>query len=136
MFQSICKAYEIVLSDGSVLWCDKDNNNELFQSIPFSYGTFGFLTAVDIDIIPYKPFVKHTYYPTKSLEEAVNLLEELSNDPDIDTVEGIVYSKTDSVIMSGKFVDDTKVSIKCLNVRVAEFFIFDFEKSIKLNLHL
>ena len=112
MFQSICKAYEIVLSDGSVLWCDKDNNNELFQSIPFSYGTFGFLTAVDIDIIPYKPFVKHTYHPTKSLKEAVNLLEELSNDPDIDTVEGIVYSKTDTVIMSGKFVDNTKVSMK------------------------
>ena len=124
MFQSICKAYEIVLSDGSVLWCDKDHNNELFQSIPFSYGTFGFLTAVDIDIIPYKPFVKHTYHPTKSLKEAVNLLEELSNDPDIDTVEGIVYSKTDSVIMSGKFVDDTKVSIKVIKWALDGFFGF------------
>merc|ERR1712223_1340083 len=106
-FQSICRAYEIVLSDGSVMWCDKDNNNDLFASIPFSYGTFGFLTAVDIDIIPYKPFVKHTYFPTKSLKEAVNLLEELSNDPEVDTVEGIVYSKNESVVMSGKFVDDT-----------------------------
>ena len=103
------------------MWCDKDNNNELFASIPFSYGTFGFLTAVDIDIIPYKPFVKHTYFPTKSLKESVNLLEELSNDPEVDTVEGIVYSENESVIMRGKFVDDTNVSlwigyfIKCCN---------------------
>jgi len=106
LFQSICKAYELILSDGSVIWCDKDNNNELFSSIPFSYGTFGFLTAVDIDIVPYKPILKHTYHPTSTLEEAVNLLEKFSNDPDIDTVEGIVFTKTQSVVMSGKFVEE------------------------------
>ena len=109
MFQSICKAYELVLSDGSVIWCDKDNNNELFSSIPFSYGTFGFLTAVDIDIVPYKPYLKHTYHPTNSLKEAVDLLEKFSNDPEIDTVEGIVYTETQSVVMSGKFVQETTV---------------------------
>ena len=109
LFQSICKAYELVLSDGSVIWCDKNNHIELFAAIPFSYGTFGFLTAVDIDIIPYKPYIEHTYHPTHSLNEAVNLLEQLSNDPDVDTVEGIVYSKTKSVVMSGKFVEETTV---------------------------
>ena len=109
LFQSICKAYELVLSDGSVIWCDKDNNNELFSSIPFSYGTFGFLTAVDIDIVPYKPYLKHTYHPTNTLEEAVSLLEKFSNDPDIDTVEGIVFTKSQSVVMSGKFVQEASV---------------------------
>ena len=102
----------MVLSDGSVIWCDKDNNNELFSAIPFSYGTFGFLTAVDIDIVPYKPYLRHTYYPTNTLEEAVDLLNKLSNDPDIDTVEGIVYSETESVVMSGKFVLETTVGYK------------------------
>ena len=96
------------------MWCDKDNNNELFASIPFSYGTFGFLTAVDIDIIPYKPFVKHTYFLTKSLKESANLLEKLSNDSEVDTVEGIVYSESESVIMSGKFVNETNVSLLIL----------------------
>jgi len=108
LFQSICKSYELVLSDGSVICCDKDNNNELFATIPFSYGTFGFLTAVDIDIVPYKPYLMHTYHPTKTLKDAVDLFEELSNDPDVDTVEGIVYSESESVIMSGKFVDGVK----------------------------
>ena len=112
LFQSICKAYEMVLSDGSVIWCDKDKHNELFSAIPFSYGTFGFLTAVDIDIIPYKPYLKHSYFPVNSLPESVKLLEQLSNDPNIDTVEGIVYSRTQSVIMCGKFVDEIKVSIR------------------------
>ena len=52
----------------------------------------------------------HTYHPTKTLKEAVDLFEELSNDPDVDTVEGIVYSESESVIMSGKFVDGVKVN--------------------------
>ena len=110
LFQSICKAYELVLSDGSVIWCDKDNNCELFAAIPFSYGTLGFLTAVDIDIVPYKPYLKHTYHPTNTLNEAVKLLEVLSNDPDVDTVEGIIFSENKSVVMSGKFVNETEVN--------------------------
>ena len=100
----------MVLSDGSVIWCDKDNHNELFSAIPFSYVTFGFLTAVDIDIVPYKPYLRHSYFPVHSLQEAVKLLEQMSNDPNVDTVEGIVYSRTESVIMSGKFVNEIKVN--------------------------
>ena len=42
------KAYETVLSDGSAVWCNKDERMELYSAIPFSYGTLGFLTAVDL----------------------------------------------------------------------------------------
>ena len=69
LFQYICRGYETVLSDGSVQWCDKDQEPELFTSIPFSYGTLGFLTAVDLDIIPFKPYIKLTYEPVYSLDE-------------------------------------------------------------------
>ena len=46
--------YEIVVADGSVMECTKEKNSDLFYVIPWSYGTFGFLTAIDIDIIPFK----------------------------------------------------------------------------------
>ena len=42
------KGYETVLSDGSAVWCNKDERMELYSAIPFSYGTLGFLTAVDL----------------------------------------------------------------------------------------
>ena len=113
LFQSICTAYEIVLSDGSAIWCDKDNCIELFSGIPFSYGTFGFLTAVDIDIVPYKPYLRHTYIPVQSIQEAVKIFEREANDPSVDTVEGIIFSRNESVIMSGKFVDTVKVKLSC-----------------------
>jgi len=65
----------------------------------------GFLTCVDIDIVPYKPFVKLTYHGVQSLDQVVAKFQEETMDPENDSVEGIVYSKTSGVIMSGKFVD-------------------------------
>ena len=110
LFQSKCKGYEVVLADASVVWCDKDNHPELYHAIPWSYGTFGFLTALDIELIPYKPYVKHTYIPVQSLKESVDIIETLSNDSSIDTVEGILYTRERGVVMKGVFVDESEVS--------------------------
>jgi delta24-sterol reductase len=57
-FQYICRRFEMVLGDARRVICSPSENPELFSAIPFSYGTLGFLVSVDIDIIPYKPFIK------------------------------------------------------------------------------
>jgi len=44
----------MVVADGSVKTCSKSENSDLFYVIPWSYGTFGFLTSVDIMIVPFK----------------------------------------------------------------------------------
>ena len=54
LWQNICLKYELVLADGSITTCTRDENSDLFYAIPWSYGTLGFLTAVDIMIIPFK----------------------------------------------------------------------------------
>ena len=54
LWQNICLKYELVLADGSITTCTRDDNSDLFYAIPWSYGTLGFLTAVDIMIIPFK----------------------------------------------------------------------------------
>lgn len=106
MFHRICLGYEIVLSDASVIWCDKDNHSELFEVMPFSYGTFGFLTAVKLQIMPLKRYVKLTYHPTRTVPETVSLMTKASFDDNVDIVEGIVYNEDEAVIMTGSFVDD------------------------------
>ena len=99
-----------------MICCDKDNSRELFAAIPFSYGTLGFLTAVDIDIVPYKPYLMHSYIPVKSLQEAVDVFKREANDPNVDTVEGIIYSRGQGVIMAGKFVSEMEVSLRLCNI--------------------
>ena len=102
----------MVLSDGSVVTCDQSNYQDLYEAIPVSYGTLGFLVSVNIDIVPYRPYLKHTYYPVSSIDELVNVFERETEDQTNDTVEGIMYSKDNSVVMSGKYVD----SIEVLNI--------------------
>ena len=63
------------------------------------------MTAIDIDIIPYKPYLKLTYHNLKTLDDIVDKFEEVTNDPDVDSVEGIMYTLNSGVVMSGKFVD-------------------------------
>merc|ERR1711860_281456 len=106
LFQYICTKYEMVLADGSLITCSKDEEPELYSAIPFSYGTIGFLTAIDIDIIPYKPYIKMNYVPVYSLDDVVNEFTRVTNDPSIDSVEGIMYNLNEGVIMSGVFVDE------------------------------
>ena len=99
------------MSDGSIITCDKTNYRDLYDAIPVSYGTLGFLVSVTIDIIPYKPYLKHTYYSVPSIDELVKKFEKETEDPSNDTVEGIMFSKDKSVVMSGQYVDDIEVKM-------------------------
>ena len=54
LWQNICLKYEFVLADGTITTCTREENSDLFYATPFSYGTLGFLTYVDLMIIPFK----------------------------------------------------------------------------------
>ncbi len=85
--------------------CSASEYPELFAAIPYSYGTIGFLTAVDLDIIQFKPYIKLNYHPTNSLDGLTDKLTEVSGNGNIDSVEVIMYSLESSVVMTGTFVD-------------------------------
>lgn len=52
LLQHICVSYEMVLSDGSLIKCSRVENSDLFYAIPWSHGTLGFLTVIELKIIP------------------------------------------------------------------------------------
>lgn len=108
LFQHICISYQIVLSDGSLFKCTAEENSDLFYSIPWSYGTLGILTAVELKIIPAKRFIKLTYEPYYSLEEMYQRLQNVVYDKSNEFVEVIAYSKDNSVLMVGVQSDDSE----------------------------
>eukprot|EP00095_Tigriopus_kingsejongensis_P005765 maker-scaffold51_size454968-snap-gene-3.27 protein:Tk05765 transcript:maker-scaffold51_size454968-snap-gene-3.27-mRNA-1 annotation:"24-dehydrocholesterol reductase" len=110
LFQYICRMYEMVLADGSVVQCTRDHMTDLWVAIPFSYGTLGFLTAVDLDIIPYKKYIKLTYLPVHGFDNVVKVLEDETNNSANESVEGILYSFDEGVIMTGVFTDECENS--------------------------
>ena len=106
LFQHICRSYELVLADGSLVQCSPQSDPELFYSIPWSYGTIGFLTKVEIEIVPSRRFIRLDYIPVYSLEQLVETLEgELERSDSPQFVECLVYSRDQAVVMTGNMVD-------------------------------
>ncbi|XP_033219079.1 delta(24)-sterol reductase-like [Belonocnema kinseyi] len=105
LFQHICRAFEIVLCDGSVVKCSKENDSDLFYAIPWSHGTLGFLVSVEIDIISAQKFIELEYQPVTSLTEAVDVFKRQTFAKENNQfVEGLMFSKEKGVIMTGNMV--------------------------------
>ena len=114
LFHHTCIEYELVTADATVLIANKYNNSDVFYAMPMSYGTLGFLTAITIKIYPYKPFLRLEYIPAKSLNDATNIFTTAVTDEN-DSVEGIMYSRDEGVIMAGNFVEDGEVETHLVN---------------------
>lgn len=112
LFQHICVSYELCLADGSTVNCSANENADLFAAVPWSYGTLGLLTAVDIRIVPISKYVKLRYELVMGLENICRKFEEQSKCMDNDFVEGIMYDRNEAVIMTGQMVADENVDRK------------------------
>ena len=119
LFQEICVSYDIVLADGRLVHCSLSEDEELFHAMPWSYGTIGFLVAVELMIIPAKPFVKLSYYPFHTRESFVDRFKAESEKKESDFVEGILLTENGGVVMTGDF-SEAPVSEKSIN-RIGKF---------------
>ncbi len=106
LFQYICESFELVTAEGKLVKCSRTENPEMFSMIPWSYGTLGFLVAVELKIIPAKKYVRVEYIPLFDQDEIVSKFDkECRKINENDFVEGLVYSKHEGVIMIGHMVD-------------------------------
>lgn len=106
LLQETVLAFEIVTSHGELLRVTRESNPDLFYALPWSHGTLGFLVAVELKIIPIKPYVHVRYLPCHTQEELCSQMKALSeakNPPEF--LEATVYSKETSVIQVGEFAD-------------------------------
>jgi Delta24-sterol reductase len=111
LFQHICRKFEVALADGSVVFCSKDTNPELFYNVPWSHGTLGFLLSAEIRIVPCKPYVHLRYIPFQSSKEALAYFEAESRktgtegEEAADFVEALAFSRERFVVMLGTMAD-------------------------------
>uniref|UniRef100_A0A2C9JYD9 Delta(24)-sterol reductase n=1 Tax=Biomphalaria glabrata TaxID=6526 RepID=A0A2C9JYD9_BIOGL len=108
LFHQCCISYELVVADGSLVKCSKDENPDLFYAVPWSHGTLGFLVSAELQIIPCKKFVKMDYIPVRSQQELVNLFQREDIYSKNDFIEALVYSHTESVFMTANMTDEAE----------------------------
>ncbi|XP_078657401.1 delta(24)-sterol reductase-like [Branchiostoma floridae x Branchiostoma belcheri] len=109
LFQHSCEAFELVLADGSLVRCTKDENPDLFYSVPWSHGTLGFLVAAEIKIVHAANFVKVEYKPCHTAEEVSKVYtEEVLKKSDNDFVEGLMFSENEAVVMTANLTNQAE----------------------------
>ncbi|XP_057430878.1 delta(24)-sterol reductase-like [Lotus japonicus] len=123
LFADTVVAFEVVLADGSLVRATKDNEySDLFHAIPWSQGTLGFLVAAEIKLIPIKEYMKLTYQPVVgNLQEIAQAYTDsfCPRDGDQDNeekvpdfVEGMVYTPTEAVMMTGRYASKEEAKKK------------------------
>ncbi len=95
---------EVVLADGTLLNASSTENAELFEGLRGSFGTLGVLTLVEVSLVPLKSWVEVTYYPTTSAGEAMTVLQRETRKEGNDYVDGVLFSKTNCIILSPQSV--------------------------------
>lgn len=85
LYQEAIKSYEVVLGDGSLVTSKRDNEySDLYYALPWSHGSLGFLTALELDIIKVKPYVHMRYIPVRGQKKYCDMIREISGATDKD----------------------------------------------------
>ncbi len=130
LFHDTCLEYEMVLGNGELITTSPTQNSDLFYGTACSYGSLGIITLVKMRLIPAKDFVQLKYQLVKSFEEAVNLTEKKVGEA-VNFVDGIIFAKNRSVIMTGNFVDKNDLPITTFSKRIDEWFYIHADKISK-----
>lgn len=97
---------EMVLANGEVVKASKSENPDLFFGAASSFGTLGVTTLLEVQLIEAKSHVKLTYFPVRSLPEAQEVIEKVTNDTSFEYLDGIMFAKDSGVICAGKMTND------------------------------
>lgn len=109
LFHNICTEYEIVLGNGDTVIASHDKNKDLFYGTAGSYGTLGIITLAKIKLIPAKKFVELSYTRTSNFTNTVEKIND-SRKSNTTFIDGLLFSKSSGVVMTGELTDDQKHS--------------------------
>ena len=97
---------EMVLANGDVVICSDSEKPDLFHGAAGAVGSIGVTTLVEIQLKMAKKYVKTTYHPISGLSEVIEKVKQIVLDPTLDYVDGILFSKTQGVIITGRLTDN------------------------------
>jgi Delta24-sterol reductase len=101
---------EIVLANGEVATASPNENADLFQGAAGSFGTLGVTTLLELRLIAAKKYIELTYLPVPNTAEAIRKMKKISQYPDLDYLDAIMFSPTSGVVMGGKLTNTPRPS--------------------------
>ena len=97
---------DVLLPGGKVVTARADNEHaDLFNALPNSYGTLGYILRAKIALHPAKPYVHLHMQLFRSIPAYLDAMETATESPDLAFVEGLFFEDGRFYLMTGRFVD-------------------------------
>jgi delta24-sterol reductase len=106
-FDRTINEVEMILADGKIVKASENLNEDLLRGGAGAVGTLGVTTLVDLQLIEAKKYVKTTYWPVRSVSQAVKEIREHTEGAKgemNDYVDGILFSKDHGAIVTGEMI--------------------------------
>lgn len=112
-------SYEFVMANGEHLRASEEENPDVFRAAPFSHGSFGFLCALELRVVPAGKDLLISYHVCNSVAELQELYRSQIEETDAFFLEAIVYSAKHAVLIRGDLLDEeTRTRAKAEGVRL------------------
>ena len=132
-FDRTINSVEMVLATGEVVKISPKEREDLFHGAAGAVGTFGVTTLVELQLQDAKRFVETTYHPISGgMPEAIEILQKETADPEVDYIDGIMFSKTRGAIITGRLTNVLKdgMSVQCFSAAKDPWFYLHVENVI------
>ncbi|KAH8802443.1 hypothetical protein F5884DRAFT_846635 [Xylogone sp. PMI_703] len=105
-FDQTVNSVEMVLANGEIVTASKNERPDLFKAAAGALGTLGITTLIELQLLPAKKFVKTTYHRKNSIHDTIYAIQQETENLSNDYVDGIVFSKSHGVVITGQLTDD------------------------------
>jgi FAD/FMN-containing dehydrogenase len=126
---------EMVLASGEVATISPTEKSDLFNGAAGAVGSMGVTTLVELQLREAKQFVETTYHPVSNMSKAIQKLKEATSDQELDYVDGIMFSKTQGAIVTGRMTNEAKegMPVQCFSNAKDPWFYLHVQDHITKN---
>lgn len=110
---------EIILPDGNVTLASASVKPDLFHGAAGTFGTFGVLTLLELQLVKAEQFIQLTYHPVNSIREAIDQTRKATKDPTNDFVDGILLERSRGAVITGRLVKEVQPYVAVESFRQA-----------------
>lgn len=126
---------EVILPTGEVIGASRESNEDLYHGVAGSFGTLGVVTLLKIKLVKAKPFVELTYHLVHGVDDAVGATRKACGNALNDYVDGIVFSKSQGVVVAARFIDshEPETAVRTFTHARDEWFYLHVERILKFD---
>lgn len=109
---------EVVTSTGEVLLVNARKHKELFELMPSSLATLGYVLSFWLDVVPAMTYVLSSTTHFESIEDVVQFFAKCMDDSSLDFLDGVAFGPNDFVVIEGRMRDDVPKGATVSDTRI------------------